>query len=497
MTIKKLFPIRLFLLFFIGLSPLLTYSQSNLIDKYPWLNAFVKADDCKGFTVSEYLNEENDSVVFLDIVGDNLLFDIEGTILCLGFANNNNCLEVNNILSAPISTYSCAGTFDIFICPGESINLEFPIGSGEIAGTYNWKENFACNGVGLPSVTVDGVTSYPPPTNPVFTVSPSQNTTYQLNATTVPATQPPQPGDFCWNINYALIYNVIIEENCLVEDTLGSSEQLTTRYPWLGEVLNKFDCPDIAISEYNAGLYHFISIGNESLTQLYFEDGTFYCQNASNFNCVELYALGNPKNVQIIEGNCDETETPNPLLNEYPWLAEIIDFDNCQIDQQVTEYANGQFKFLFVEITGARNLYFEDGTFYCSQTENYNCIELYGLTKTDNSWSCENGSSVSETPLFKNTLITNNTILKNTPSIDLKIYPNPTVGPLSISIENDKNEPFILSIYDLNGREVLTRDYNATVNFIPLNLQDLKEGMYLFQFRFGTEIRTKRIAIIN
>jgi len=70
------------------------------------------------------------------------------------------------------------------------------------------------------------------------------------------------------------------------------------------------------------------------------------------------------------------------VIVEYPWLLEISDFGDCnQIN--VTEYDLGPFAYVVVETQAGTDLYFENGSLFCSTSETFDCVEAYGLQESD------------------------------------------------------------------------------------------------------------------
>lgn len=64
---------------------------------------------------------------------------------------------------------------------------------------------------------------------------------------------------------------------------------------------------------------------------------------------------------------------------------------------------------------------------------------------------------------------------------DIKVFPNPTVDVLNISISSQKDEFIILQLYSLSGEKILTeRTQNKN---IQLNLADLAAANYLLSIR--------------
>lgn len=90
----------------------------------------------------------------------------------------------------------------------------------------------------------------------------------------------------------------------------------------------------------------------------------------------------------------------NPLFaqstfEEYPWLNDLIDTEDCCQNQTVTAYQSGIFTFIYIERGEAcqskgNELYFQNGTFYCADASNYDCRIAYNLTEGNATrlWDC-------------------------------------------------------------------------------------------------------------
>ena len=73
--------------------------------------------------------------------------------------------------------------------------------------------------------------------------------------------------------------------------------------------------------------------------------------------------------------------------------------------------------------------------------------------------------------------------------LDFNIYPNPTSGLVSIKsrLLNNAN----VSVYDLNGRVLLTKNISGTSS--EINVSELSSGIYLLKFKVGNNTFIKRI----
>ncbi len=87
-------------------------------------------------------------------------------------------------------------------------------------------------------------------------------------------------------------------------------------------------------------------------------------------------------------------------FEEYTWLNDIIDTEDCCQNQTVTAYQSGIFTFIYIErgaecASKGNELYFENGTFYCMDSDNYDCRIAYNLTEENATtlWDCGSTSS--------------------------------------------------------------------------------------------------------
>jgi len=63
------------------------------------------------------------------------------------------------------------------------------------------------------------------------------------------------------------------------------------------------------------------------------------------------------------------------------------------------------------------------------------------------------------------------------------IYPNPTAGSVTVSMEKSFKDKLVLTIFDLRGRLIKTVQIEPDKYNIEVNLQDKKNGIYLFMLR--------------
>ena len=117
-----------------------------------------------------------------------------------------------------------------------------------------------------------------------------------------------------------------------------SNTSIFNQFPWITDnnLVQPDRCADEQIAVYQTGIYTYLLITDANGTEiLYNHDGLFYCQNASNYDCVAAFKLGNP----IDSWTCSPTMTTScdllARINFNPNLCE-----QCLTDISVYEYQN-------------------------------------------------------------------------------------------------------------------------------------------------------------
>jgi hypothetical protein len=77
---------------------------------------------------------------------------------------------------------------------------------------------------------------------------------------------------------------------------------------------------------------------------------------------------------------------------------------------------------------------------------------------------------------------------------DIKIYPNPAQTEFTIELSSD-NLYFYLSMFDLNGKEVMRDEINQLRTTFSTSY--LQEGIYFIRLVNGNEIFNKKLLIIK
>jgi len=91
---------------------------------------------------------------------------------------------------------------------------------------------------------------------------------------------------------------------------------------------------------------------------------------------------------QTIEIDVTECLFEETIFDQYGWLYNIVDPNNCN-GTKITEHFYGTYTFLYIEDNNNGTLYFQDGTFYCTDNLDNYCLSLYGFDIPATTWYCE------------------------------------------------------------------------------------------------------------
>ncbi len=190
---------------------------------------------------------------------------------------------------------------------------------------------------------------------------------------------------------------IVLYSFLLQTSLFAQTDAIFDQYAWLTDLVDPANCSDEAIAVYNSGSFDFLLVTDAAETQkLYLDNGTFYCQNSPNYDCVAAYNLTNLINTW----DCSSagptpppsTRADDPIFTEYPWLSTLINTDDCGTSS-IVEYASGAFTFLVIDDgNGSEQLFFENGTFYCASAPNFDCVSAYNLTEVLRTWTCGSGT---------------------------------------------------------------------------------------------------------
>ncbi len=75
----------------------------------------------------------------------------------------------------------------------------------------------------------------------------------------------------------------------------------------------------------------------------------------------------------------------------------------------------------------------------------------------------------------------------------LKVYPNPSNGYINVELPENFNENYDIDVYSLSGAKVFSTRINKSDS--RLNLENLREGLYIIKLEYGGEIYSQKIQI--
>ena len=92
--------------------------------------------------------------------------------------------------------------------------------------------------------------------------------------------------------------------------------------------------------------------------------------------------------------------------------------------------------------------------------------------------------------MFTNAVLSN-TVFNN--SVGVKTYPNPTTDFLTISIDSYTGSKLLISLIDINGKEVLNETVNNFTNEKTFSLKTLQSGIYILKLQGENISETRKI----
>ncbi len=87
--------------------------------------------------------------------------------------------------------------------------------------------------------------------------------------------------------------------------------------------------------------------------------------------------------------------------------------------------------------------------------------------------------------------------IANNSTNEWSVYPNPTMGMFNISINNANIAELVISIVDIQGKEVFTSaDKNVSGSFNKqINLEEVAKGLYYIKVNTGAEVRIQKLIV--
>ena len=203
----------------------------------------------------------------------------------------------------------------------------------------------------------------------------------------------------------------------------GGPPDFLPDYPWIENFIDFEDCGDASIQIYRSGGYVYVFIETATMAVLFNNGGATYCSNSPGYECRDFYSIDE----EIAQWNCgDSTPIGTPIDNDmdgilsdvdpddndrcipddsacqdtgegdtepptfladYPWLSDLVDFDNCA-DESIQVYRSSGYIYLLVTTANATILYNSSGSTYCTNSANYDCQAFYSIDEEIDFWSC-------------------------------------------------------------------------------------------------------------
>ena len=298
--------------------------------------------------------------------------------------------------------------------------------------------------------------------------------------------------NFCFNIPYTIwdcCGNFNEEDN---DGTELNNCNAINKYPWIADQIDIENCTSGFIKVYNYDDYDFILISDGNSNKLYSDiagKDSLWCTDMEGFNCESVYGLSSNK--IIMECNCGDEILPTKtsLFEEYPWILEWVDPDNCT-NEHITEYAYSDRIYLFIETDECNALYKEDGSIYCIDYEGFSCVDHYGVLNPVDTWSCidgrydpESGNEGYDPESGNEGYDPESGNEGYDPEFIYEISPNPNNGRFNVLIPEDREGVHYVNIFDTKGQLIQSKNTNGVdqAQVIPFDMNNAPRGIYFIE----------------
>lgn len=189
-----------------------------------------------------------------------------------------------------------------------------------------------------------------------------------------------------------------------------------------------------------------------------------------------------------VDTNCEETLTADNLPNRFPWLSNIVDFNNCS-ETTIEVYQQSVFNYLLITTPTTTTLYFQDGTFYCQNANNLDCKTAYQLVNPFITWNCPDSGFL---PNLSNTQLREQTLIN-----PFTINPNPSTGKFWLKLPISEGNHSTIKVYSALGKLVTIEKINpnnATTN-LEIDLTNYEKGIYFIEYATSKSAITKKVIV--
>ncbi len=161
----------------------------------------------------------------------------------------------------------------------------------------------------------------------------------------------------------------------------------------------------------------------------------------------------------------------------------MVDSNNCG-NASISLYSGGSYYFVYVQTASESNLYYQDGTFYCTDAPGYSCRSLYSLTNAEVVWNCGGNT-------FKKNQDASNANFRIVEAF--KIYPNPTTDKVFIDLPDEAI--YQINLIDISGKIMKQMETEPYTTNVEINISDLTKGMYLVEMSNETSNTIQKLII--
>ncbi len=137
-----------------------------------------------------------------------------------------------------------------------------------------------------------------------------------------------------------------------------------------------------------------------TITRIYSSLGPFFPLPECNYIYPETVVYV----VTVEVEDCDDPNPGGPISEDYPWLDDLVDGEDCCDVGLIQELYSGPYAYLYLTpeegCEGYGVLYNSEGQLYCTSGPGFDCVNLYGLSLSSATtlWSCDDGPTPPEPP---------------------------------------------------------------------------------------------------
>lgn len=240
-----------------------------------------------------------------------------------------------------------------------------------------------------------------------------------------------------------------------------SNSVIFNDYPWLTDLVDPNSCSTEKVEVFQTGIFNYLLVRDDSgIETMYNSDGVFYCQNASNYDCIAAYNLG----AAIDTWTCGEI---NANCANY---SGSIFFEKCDDGRD--------FYFIRTSTGEVLDAYYAEGIDflkYEGQKVNFD-YELADFTTP---------CSIADKAVIITCIEENNSLsqsreqtISRENQVNFTLFPNPTEGQFTFQLRDKLEGSQQLQLVDLLGRTLYQQTIEPFTNSVELDLSAYQNGVY-------------------